>query len=101
MISTGYPGTSSTGCHSLRTLTSLAYRLLCVWVSVSCAGCLVLAAGAGGVAGAVYVMGKLKEEVNYPVPVVHDAAVAAMKDLGLKLEEDRADKLSAKMKSEF
>jgi hypothetical protein len=46
-------------------------------------------------------MGKLQDEFNHPVPVVHDATVAAMTDLDLKLSEDRADKLSAHMESEF
>jgi len=56
---------------------------------------------AGGAAGAVYVMGKLTEELGYDVPAVHEAALAAMKELELKLSEDRADKLSAHLESEF
>jgi len=35
------------------------------------------------------------------VPTVHDATVAGLKKLQLKLSEDRADKLSAHMESEF
>lgn len=76
--------------------------VLSVWFGFLCSGCLALAVGAaGGAAGAVYIMGKLQEELNYPVPVVHEAAVAAMKDLELRLSEDKADKLSAHMESEF
>ena len=61
-----------------------------------------LAVGAaGGAAGAVYVFGKLTEEVNHEVPVVHEAAVHAMEDLGLTLSEDRADRLSAHLEWEF
>jgi hypothetical protein len=56
---------------------------------------------AGGVAGAVYVMGKLKDEVNYEVSVVHKATVAALAELGLKLLEDKVDTLSAHVESEF
>jgi hypothetical protein len=68
----------------------------------SSAGCAALVVGAaGGAAGAVYVMGKLTEEVNYDVPAVHEAAVAGVKDLQLTLSEDRADKLSAHLESEF
>jgi RNase adaptor protein for sRNA GlmZ degradation len=75
-----------------------------VWVILAafCTGCVALAVGAaGGAAGAVYVMGKLTEEVSGDVPAVHGAALTAIKDLELKLSEDRADKLSAHMESEF
>lgn len=80
----------------------LAELVLCVYMSAWCSGCLALAVGAaGGAAGAVYVMGKLQDEFNRPLPVVHEAAVAAMKDLELKLSEDRVDKISAHMESAF
>lgn len=77
-----------------------------VWFTLAafCSGCVALAlvgGAAGGAAGAVYVLGKLTEELNYEVPTVHDAAVAGLKKLKLKLSEDRADKLSAHMESEF
>lgn len=55
----------------------------------------------GGAAGVAYVMGKITEELSYDVPAVHGAALTAMKELGLTLSEDRADTLSARMKSEF
>ena len=80
----------------------IAELVLCVWLSALGSGCLALAVGAaGGAAGAVYVMGKLTDEVNHPLPVIHDAAVAAMKDLELNLSEDRVDKISAHMESAF
>ncbi len=73
-----------------------------VILAASNAGCAALVVGAaGGAAGAVYVMGKLTEELSYDVPAVHEAAVAGMKDLQLTLSEDRADKLSAHLESEF
>ena len=75
-----------------------------VWFTLAafCSGCVALVVGAaGGTAGAVYVLGKLTEELNYEVPTVHDATVAGLKKLQLKLSEDRADKLSAHMESEF
>lgn len=75
-----------------------------VWVilAVFSSGCVALFIGAaGGAAGAVYVMGKLTEELSYDVPIVHRAAVSAMKELGLTLSEDKADTLSAHMESEF
>ncbi|HEY7532576.1 MAG TPA: DUF3568 family protein, partial [Nitrospiraceae bacterium] len=49
----------------------VADSAVCVFLGLFCSGCLALAVGAaGGAAGAVYVMGKLKDEVNHPVPVV-------------------------------
>jgi hypothetical protein len=76
--------------------------VLCAVFAFFCSGCLSLAVGAaGGAAGAVYVMGKLKDEVNYALPVVHNATVAAIAELELKLLEDKVDKLSAHMESEF
>ena len=75
-----------------------------VWVILAafCSGCVALVVGAaGGAAGAIYVMGKLTEELSYDVPAVHGAALTAMKELGLALSEDRADTLSAHMESEF
>ena len=88
--------------HRLQGILSAAHWLLWLCVGLSCSGCLALAVGAaGGVAGAVYVMGKLQDELNHPVPIVHDATVAAMEDLQLKLSENKADKLSAHMESEF
>jgi hypothetical protein len=83
-------------------MITVADLVFCVCLSALCSGCLALAVGAaGGAAGAVYVMGKLQDEINRPLPVVHDAAVAAMKNLELKLSEDRIDKISAHMESSF
>jgi hypothetical protein len=76
--------------------------VLCVVLAFLCSGCLALVVGAaGGAAGAVYVMGKLKDEMNYEVPVMHKATVAALTELELKLLEDKVDKLSAHVESEF
>lgn len=86
----------------MKRMITVADLVFCVCLSALCSGCLALAVGAaGGAAGAVYVMGKLQDEINRPLPVVHDAAVAAMKNLELKLSEDRIDKISAHMESSF
>ncbi|HEU4685540.1 MAG TPA: DUF3568 family protein [Nitrospira sp.] len=86
-------------------LNGLSRRILTLGLlllALFCSGCVALAVGAaGGVAGAVYVMGKLKDELEYPVSAVHDAVVAAMKDLQLTVSEDKADRLSAHLESEF
>ena len=94
------------------TVRSNAYRtmwcsrvpgvVLCVVLAFLCSGCFWMVVGAaGGAAGAVYVMGKLKDEVNHDVSVVHRATVAALDELELKLLEDKVDKLSAHVESEF
>ena len=76
--------------------------VLCVVLAFFCSGCFWMAVGAaGGVAGAVYVMGKLKDEVNYDVPTVHKATAAALAELELKVLEDKSDKVTAHVESEF
>ena len=76
--------------------------VLCAVLAFFCSGCLSLVVGAaGGAAGAVYVMGKLNDEVNYEMSVVHKATVAALAELELKRLEDKVDKLSAHVESEF
>jgi uncharacterized protein DUF3568 len=76
--------------------------VLCGVLALFCSGCLSLAVGAaGGAAGAVYVMGKLKDELSYGMPVVHQATVDALAELELKVLEDKVDKLSGHMESEF
>jgi hypothetical protein len=76
--------------------------VLCVVVAFFCSGCFWMAVGAvGGAAGAVYVMGKLKDEVNYDVSTVHKATVAALAELDLKVLEDKADKVTAHVEAEF
>ena len=76
--------------------------VLCLVLAFLSSGCFSLLVGAaGGVAGAVYVMGKLKDEMNYDVSAVHKATVAALGELELKVLEDKVDKLSAHVESEF
>src|SRR5687768_4237583 len=67
-----------------------------------CSGCVALAVGAaGGVAGAVYVMGKLQEELNHPIVAVHEATLQGLRDLNLPISEDKADKLAAHVESKL
>jgi len=76
--------------------------VLCSVLALSCSGCFALFVGAAGeAAGAVYVMGKLNDELNYEVRVVHNATVAALDELELKLLENKVDKQSAHVESEF
>ena len=86
----------------MKRMSRVADLVLCVCLSALCSGCLAFAIGAaGGAAGTVYVIGNLQDEFTRPLPVVHEAAVAAMKDLELKLSEDRVDNISAHMESSF
>jgi Protein of unknown function (DUF3568) len=88
--------------YRIKRITTVVDWVMCALFGVLCSGCLALAVGAaGGAAGAIYVMGKLKDELNYPVPVVHDATVTAMNDLELKLSENKVDKMSAHLESAF
>ncbi len=83
-------------------VSRLGAGVLCFALAASLSGCVALMVGAaGGAAGAVYIMGKLTEEVPYEVPIVHDAAKSALRDLDLTVSEDRADALSARLESEF
>ncbi len=66
-------------------------------------GCAVVLLGAGagaGVAGATYVMGKLEDEVNAPVPEVQQASVAALKSFELPVDKQGGDKLASELESE-
>ncbi len=46
-------------------------------------------------------MGKLNDELNYEMSVVYKATVAALAELELKVLEDKVDKLSVHVESEF
>lgn len=79
-----------------------AWSLTLAAAAFSGPGCAALVIGAaGGAAGAVYVMGKLQEELPRDVPTVHEAVVAALNDLGLAPTENRSDKVSAHLESRF
>ena len=86
----------------LKLVFQTAYLILCAAPALLWSGCLALAVGAaGGAAGAVYVMGKLQDELNHPVSTVHAASLAGIKDLDLPVLQDKEDKLSANLESEF
>jgi hypothetical protein len=94
--------TMRSNAHGAVWCSRLPGLVLCVLLAFLCSGCIALVVGAaGGVAGAVYVTGKLKDEVNNDVSTVHNATVAALAELGLKVLEDKADKVTAHVESEF
>jgi TolA-binding protein len=79
----------------------LSWLILSLMVGLlSSSGCAALVVGAAaGAGGAVYVMGKLQEEVTHPVPTVHQAAVKGLQDLQLPILENKADQLTARLES--
>jgi len=73
----------------------------CTLMTMSGCAVVLLGAGAGaGAAGTTYVMGKLEDEVDAPVPKVQQATVAALKSLDLPVKKERGDKLAAELESE-
>jgi hypothetical protein len=62
-------------------------------------GCAALVVGAGaGAAGVIWYEGKLEETVATPVPNVHQAVEAGLKDLNITITEDKYDGLTAKVR---
>jgi Protein of unknown function (DUF3568) len=88
--------------HGIVWYSRMSGSVLCVVLAFLCSGCFWMAVGAaGGVAGIVYMEGKLKEEMSYDVSTVHKATVTALADLELKVLEDKFDKVTAHVESEF
>jgi hypothetical protein len=75
--------------------------ILALALTVPLSGCFLMLGAGAGVGGTVYVMGKLKEDITAPVGKVHEAARAALADLGLKVLEDKGDAMTAHLESEF
>ena len=74
--------------------------VLAVMFAIFGTGCAALLAG-GAIGGgtAVYIKGQMEETFNQPVPNVHEATLAALKELNMPVIEDTHDNTSAKMKS--
>jgi hypothetical protein len=88
--------------HGIEWCSRVSGVVFSVVLAFLCTGCFALVVGAaGGIAGAVYVMGKLKDEMNYEVSTLHKATIAALAELELKVLENKVDKLSAHVESEF
>lgn len=82
--------------------TIVSRDLILVGLAFVHSGCVALAVGAaGGAAGTVYVLGKVEEELNAPVAIVYDAALAACRDLDMVILERQADQHSAQAEAEF
>jgi hypothetical protein len=87
----------------LRGITRTAAAAV-VAVALLASGCqlLLLGGAAGAGAGAAsYYLGKLEKTVEYDVPETHEAAVSALKSMELPVMQDRSDRISAHVESEF
>ncbi len=74
--------------------------VLAVLFAIYGAGCVAfVAGGAIGGGAAVYVKGQMDETFNKPVHKVHNATLAALRELNMPLFEDTHDNTSAKIKS--
>ncbi len=79
---------------------SCIYGLLMLYFFNS--GCAALLVGAGaGTAGAIWYKGKLQETVSASVPRVHQAIKSGLRDLNIKITEDKFDNLTAEVEGVF
>lgn len=80
---------------------SIIFLMGCLLIILS--GCtVVLSSSESGtsVGGTSFVMGKLEDEVNIPVPKVERATLAAFKHLALPVVKERGDTLGTELKAE-
>ncbi len=74
--------------------------VLLLLFAVSSSGCAALVVGAAAGGGtAVYIKGQVEQTFSHSVPRVHEATLAALKELNMPVIEDNHDDTSAKMKS--
>jgi len=77
-----------------------AASLLCV--VALCSGCAALLVGAGvGAGGVMIAKGKVTALLDYSVTDIHAAAIQALTDMGLPVEEDRGDAATAQIRSHY
>jgi hypothetical protein len=82
-----------------RTFGQVALLLILVIQLSGCAA--VIIGGAAATGGLLYVRGKLQEDIKASTTRVHRASIAGLKELGLPLQKDRKDDVTARIKSEF
>ncbi len=78
---------------------SFILNLALVLLILGSSGCLLVVGAGAGAGGAVYVMGKLEEEIKASPEKLEEATVAALKDLEMPVTKDQGDKLSATIES--
>ena len=71
-------------------------------VLIQASGCATLLVGAAvGAGGVVWAKERLEEKFTVSVSKAHEAALKALEELELPVNEDKKDKLTAKIRSEF
>lgn len=81
---------------------SWAALLLALSIQISgCPPAVFLAGGAVGAGGVAWVKGELEEEFNLPLSRVHQATLAALKEIELPVKEEKKDKLISEITSQF
>ena len=81
-----------------------SWAVLLLALSIQISGCppaAFLAGGAAGAGGVGWVKGEMQEEFSLPLTKVHQAALAALKELELPVKEEKKDKLTSEIKSQF
>ena len=80
-------------------LKKRSYVCLLLMLYLFNSGCAALLVGAGaGTAGAIWYKGKLQETVSASVPRVHQAIKSGLRDLNIKITEDKFDNLTAEVR---
>ena len=77
------------------------YIYLFIMLYLINSGCAAVVVGAGVGTGVAWYKGKLEETVSASVPQVHRAVKQGLKDLDIKITEDRHDNLTAEVRGEL
>ena len=85
----------------MRSITIRAFSVL--FIAATCSGCfgVFVAGAAGGAAGAIYVKGRLVENLDASVAALHMASREALNELGLPIIDDSVDNRTGKLRSEY
>ena len=74
------------------------YVVLLIYLfSTGCAAALIGAGVGAGVSGVAWYKGELQETVSASVPRIHQAVVEVLKDLNIRISENRFDNLTSKV----
>ena len=82
-------------------LRNRIYIYLFIMLYLINSGCAAVVVGAGVGTGVAWYKGKLEETVSASVPQVHRAVKQGLKDLDIKITEDRHDNLTAEVRGEL